>query len=45
MKKGKMTPEEFRAYRAAREERIQKLRDYVSRARAELEAKRREKPA
>ena len=39
-----MTPDEFRAYLGAREERIQKLRDYVSRARAELEAKRREKP-
>ena len=45
MKRKRMTPEEFRAYRAAREERIQKLRDYVTRARAELDAKRREKPA
>ena len=45
MKRKKMTPEELRAYIAAREQDIQKLRDYVSRGRAELEAKRGEKPA
>lgn len=41
----KWTPEEFRAYRAAREARIKQLRAHVERIRAELEAKRREKPA
>ncbi len=39
------TPEEFRAYRAAREQRIKALRARVEQIRAELEAKRREKPA
>ena len=41
----KWTPEEFRAYRAAREASIKKLRERTERIRAELEAKRREKPA
>jgi hypothetical protein len=44
-KKNRWTPEEFRAYKAAREAGIQKLRDRVERIRAELEAKRRTKPA
>jgi hypothetical protein len=38
----KWTPEEFRAYMAAREERIKALRARVELIRAELEAKRRE---
>lgn len=41
----KMTREEFRAYKAAREKRIAALRASAERIRAELEAKRREKPA
>lgn len=41
----KWTPEEFRAWKAAREARIQQLRDRAEKIRAELEAKRREKPA
>jgi hypothetical protein len=41
--KRKWTPEEWRAYRAEREARIQALRDRVERIKAELEAKR--KPA
>ena len=41
----KWTPEEFRAWRIAREARIKQLRDHVERIRAELEAKRRQKPA
>lgn len=41
----KWTPEEFRAYKAAREARIENLREHVERIKAELEAKRREKPA
>jgi hypothetical protein len=45
MKRKKWTPEEWRAYKAAREERIQRLRDHVERIEAELAAKRREKPA
>jgi hypothetical protein len=44
-KKGRWTPEEFRAYKAARDARIQKLRDRVELIRAELVAKRKEKPA
>jgi hypothetical protein len=44
MKRKKWTPEEFRAYRAARETRIKQLRDRVERIRAELEAKRGETP-
>jgi uncharacterized small protein (DUF1192 family) len=40
----KWTPEEFRAYKAAREARIKQLRDHVERIKAELAAKRREKP-
>ncbi len=39
----KWTPEEFRAWKAAREARIKELRDHVERIKAELEAKRREK--
>jgi hypothetical protein len=45
MKKRKMTVEEFRAYRAAREERIEQLRRLAARIRAELDGRRREKPA
>jgi hypothetical protein len=45
MKKRKMTAEEFRAYRAAREERIRQLREHAARIGAELEAKRRGKTA
>jgi hypothetical protein len=45
MKRKKWTPEEFRAYRAEREARIKELYEYVARAKADLEAKRREKPA
>jgi uncharacterized small protein (DUF1192 family) len=41
----KWTPEEFRAYKAAREARIKELREHVERIKAELAAKRREKPA
>jgi uncharacterized small protein (DUF1192 family) len=41
----RMTPDEWRAYRAAREAGIAKLREHVERIKAELEAKRREKPA
>jgi hypothetical protein len=41
----KWTREEFRAYRAAREARIKALRAHAERIRAELEAKRGEKPA
>jgi hypothetical protein len=41
----KWTPEEFRAYKAAREARIRELRRLVERIGAELEAKRRERPA
>jgi len=44
MKKRKMTAEEFRAYRAYRERRIEHLRALESRIGAELEAKRRSKP-
>ena len=44
-KRSRWTPEEFRAYREAREARIKKLRDRVERIRAELEAKRRAEPA
>lgn len=45
MKRKKWTPEEFRAYRAAREARIKNLRDHVERIKAELAAKRRQNPA
>jgi hypothetical protein len=41
--KKKWTPEEWRAWRAAREARIRELRAHVERIKAELEAKR--KPA
>jgi hypothetical protein len=41
----KWTREEFRAWKAAREERIARLRAHEERIRLELEAKRREKPA
>jgi hypothetical protein len=44
-KKSRWTPDEFRAYIASREAAIQKLRDRAERIRAELEAKRRAKPA
>ena len=40
----KWTPDEFRAWKAAREARIKELREHVTRIEAELEAKRREKP-
>jgi hypothetical protein len=39
--KGKMTPEEWEAYKAAEEADIKRLRDYVARERAKLDAKRR----
>jgi len=41
----KWSPEEFRAWKTAREARIKELRDRVERIKAELESKRREKPA
>jgi hypothetical protein len=41
----RMTADEFRAYRAAHEERIQPLRALAARIKAELEPNRREKPA
>jgi len=41
----KWTPDEFRAYKAAREVRIKALRAHAERIRLELESKRREKPA
>lgn len=44
MKRKRMTPDEWRAYRAAREAGIARLRERVERIKAELEAKRREKP-
>ena len=40
-----MTPDEWKAYRAAREAGIARLRERVERIKAELESKRREKPA
>ena len=43
--KKKWTPEELRAYKAAREARIENLRAHVERIKTELEAKRRAKPA
>jgi len=45
--KGKMSPEEWKTYKAEAEANIQRLRDYVATERAKLEAKRRaevEKP-
>ena len=44
-KKNQWTPDEFRAYKAAREARIEKLRERVELIRAELAAKRKTKPA
>ena len=41
----KWSPEEFRAWKTAREARIKQLRDRVERIKTELESKRREKPA
>jgi len=41
----KWTREEFRVYKAAREARIKELRGLAERIKAELAAKRREKPA
>jgi hypothetical protein len=41
----KWTPEEFRAWRKAREARIARLRAHEERIRLEIEARRREKPA
>jgi uncharacterized small protein (DUF1192 family) len=43
--RNKWTPDEWRAYKTAREARIKQLRDHVERIRAELDAKRRTKPA
>ena len=43
--KKKWTPEEWRAYKKAREARIQGLRNHVERIKAELAAKRKETPA
>jgi hypothetical protein len=45
MKRKKCTPDEWRAYIAAREAQIKQLRDHVERIQAELDAKRRAKPA
>jgi hypothetical protein len=45
MKRKKWTPDEFRAYKAAREARIQELREHVQRIKAELEATRKTRPA
>jgi hypothetical protein len=45
MKRKRMTPDEWRAYRAAREARIERLRELAGRIEIELEAKRRERPA
>ena len=45
MKRKRMTPDEWKAYVAAREAGIAKLRERAERIRLELEAKRREKPA
>jgi hypothetical protein len=44
MKRKKWTPDEWRAYKSAREAGIQRLRDHVERIRVELDAKRRTKP-
>jgi hypothetical protein len=44
-KKNRWTPEEFRAYRAEREESIRKLRERAERIRIELVTKRRARPA
>jgi hypothetical protein len=44
-KKHRWTPDEWRAYKAAREARIRQLRNRVELIRAELEAKRKSKPA
>ncbi len=41
MKKKRMTPEEWAAFKAQAEAGIQRLRDLESRGRAELEARRR----
>jgi hypothetical protein len=41
----RMTPDEWRAHRAAREARIEQLRELARRIEVELAAKRREKPA
>jgi hypothetical protein len=43
--KRKWTPDEFRAYKAAREARIRELREHVQRIKAELEARRKAEPA
>ena len=45
MRMKRMTPDEWKAYVAAREAEIAKLRERAERIRLELEAKRREKPA
>jgi hypothetical protein len=45
MKRKRMTPDEWKAYRAAREARIERLRELARRIELELEAKRRERPA
>jgi hypothetical protein len=45
MKRKKWTPEEWRAYKAGREARIRALPERVERIKAELAAKRTEKPA
>ncbi len=38
---GKMTPDEWKAYKEKEEASIQRLRDYVAREREKLEARRR----
>ena len=38
---GKMTPDEWKAFKEKEEESIRRLRDYVAREREKLEAKRR----
>lgn len=45
MKRKRMTSDEWKAYRAAREARIEQLRELARRIEVELAAKRREKPA
>lgn len=45
MKRKRMTPDEWKAYRAAREAGIAKLRAHAERIRAELDAKRGEDSA
>jgi hypothetical protein len=45
MKRKKWTPDEYRAWRAARDARIRELRGHVERIEAELAGKGKQKPA